>query len=135
MSSVKRRGTRAPRFRVPNNELAIISIGDERLTAILDCLSLTGGRVRSGRRFARGTVGNLEAKTVSGNFAAVIELLGEAKGSTQAFRFVRMGQNSRSRLRDALSKMKAQGLGEKHGSVWNRLLRAGRGVLIPASGG
>lgn len=123
--------TRAPRFKVPNNEQAIISIGAERLTATFECLSLTGGRIRASRQFPRGTFGNLEAKTVSGRFAAVIELLGKAKGSAQAFRFVQMGANSRSRLQDALSKMHAHGCGEKQ-SAWDRLVNAGRGILAPA---
>lgn len=132
MSIAKQRGTRAPRFRVPNSEQAIISIGVERMTTTLDCLSLTGGRIRCGRRFAPGTFGNLEAKTVSGNFAAVIELLGQGKRSTQAFRFVQMGPNSRSRLQDALRKMRAQGLKEKHRGAWERLLAVGRGILTLA---
>lgn len=132
MSTGAQRITRARRYRVPNNEQAIISIGEERMTATLDCLSLTGGRIRSTRQFAPGTFGSLEAQTVSGRFAAVIEMLGKAKGSAQAFRFVQMGPNSRSRLRDALNKMEAQGCGEKQQSTWYRLFNVGRGILTPA---
>jgi hypothetical protein len=128
-----RRRTRAPRFRVPNQERAIISTGTERLGTTLDCLSLTGGRIRSARRFAIGTFADLEAKTVSGNFTAAIELLGEARGGTQAFRFVQMGSNDRRRLQDALNKMQEQGLGEKQPTAWDRLFNLGRGVLISAA--
>ena len=129
MSIAQQRRTRAPRFRVPNSEPAIIEIGDERLTATLDCLSLTGGRIRCARRFPPGTFGNLQARTVSGNFAATIELLYQAKPNTQAFRFVQMGPNSRSRLQDALAKMRTQGLEESQRSAWGRLLEVGRGLL------
>ena len=121
--------TRAPRYRVPNSEQAVISIGDERLAITLDCLSLTGGRIRSARRFAPGTLGKLQAKTVSGNFTALIELLRQSNGSTQAFRFTQMGPNSRSRLQDALRKMRALGLEEKQRTAWDQLLELGGGIL------
>lgn len=134
MATGVRRRTRSPRCKVPNHEQAIISVGAERLPTTLDCLSLTGGRIRSGRRFAIGTFADLKAKTVSGHFTAAIELLGEARGGTQAFRFVQMGANDRKRLQDALAKMREQGLGEKPPSAWNRLLSLGRSVLMPASG-
>jgi hypothetical protein len=127
------RRTRAPRVRVPNQEQAIVAIGSERLPAILDCLSLTGGRIRSGKRFAAGTFADLKAKTVSGNFTAAIELLGERRGGTQAFRFVQMGPDDRRRLQDALNKMQAHGFGEKQPNAWNRLLNLGREVLTPAA--
>ena len=133
MSITKLWRTRAPRFRVPNSEQAIISIGDERLAITLDCLSLTGGRIRSARRFAPGTLGKLQAKTVSGNFTAVVELLGQVTGGTQAFRFMQMGSNSRSRLQDALRKMRAQGLAEKQPSAWDHLLKLGGGILTLAA--
>jgi len=133
MSIGKQRGTRALRFRVPHSEPAIISVGTERLAATLDCLSLTGGRFRCTRQFAPGTFGNLQAQTVSGSFTAVIELLGPARRSTQAFRFVQMGPNSRSRLQDALGKMRTQGFGEKHRSTWDRLLEVGRGLVMLAA--
>lgn len=129
MSITKLWRTRAPRFRVPNSEPAIITVEDERLAITLDCLSLTGGRIRSARRFASGTVGKLQAKTVSGNFTALIELLPQSNGSIQAFRFTQMGPNSRSRLQDALRKMSALGLGEKNRSTWDHLLELGGGIL------
>ena len=129
MSIGKQRGARAPRFRVPHSEPAIISVGNERLTATLDCLSLTGGRLRCARRFAPGTFANFQAQTVSGSFTAAIELLNQPRGSTQAFRFLKMSPNSRSRLQDALRKMRTHGLGEKQRSTWDRLFEAGRGLL------
>ncbi len=121
--------TRAPRFRVPNSEQAIISIGAERLSTTLNCLSMTGGRIRASRRFASGTFADIEVKTVSGKFTAAIEVLGVSQGNTQAFRFVQMEQGDRGRLENALKKMQAQGLGEKQPTTLDRLLKVARGVL------
>ncbi len=121
--------TRAPRFRVPNSEQAIISIGAERLSTTLSCLSMTGGRIRASRRFASGTFGDVEVKTVSGKFTAAIEMLGVSQGNTQAFRFVQMEQGDRGRLENALKKMQAQGLGAKQPTTLDRLLKVARGVL------
>lgn len=118
---------RSPRFRVPNNEQAIISIGAERLSTSLNCLSMTGGRIRASRRFASGTFADIEMKTVSGKFTAAIELLGVTQGNTQAFRFVQMEQGDRGRLVNALKKMQAHGLGEKQPTTLDRLLKVARG--------
>ncbi len=97
--------------------------------AILDCLSLTGGRFRSTRRMAAGTFADIEMKTVSGNFTAAIELLGAAQGNTQAFRFVQMGPSDRNRLKDALRKMQAHGLGEGRSNGFNSLVSRVRGMF------
>lgn len=121
--------SRAPRFTVPNNELAVISVGAEKLSAILNCLSLTGGRIRLSKRFPSGTFADIQLKTVSGKFTAAIELLAMVGAGAQAFRFVQMAPGDRHRLEDALGKMKAQGLGEKQSGAWNRLLKLTRGVL------
>jgi hypothetical protein len=126
MSTGTQSRTRAPRIRVPNNEQAIISIGAERLSTILNCLSMTGGRIRASRRFASGTFADIEMKTVSGRFTAAIELLGVSQGNTQAFRFVQMEQGDRGRLQNALKKMHAQGFGEKQPTTLDRLLKGAR---------
>jgi PilZ domain-containing protein len=106
----KQRRVRSPRFVVPNNEQAVVSIGDEKLKGTLHMLSLTGGTIRLQRRFASGTFADIRIETASGTFSAAIELLPMASGNAQAFRFIAMGPVARGRLNDGLSKMRAQGL-------------------------
>jgi hypothetical protein len=106
----KQRRVRSPRFIVPNNEQAVVSIGDEKLKGTLHMLSLTGGTIRLQRRFATGTFADIGIETASGTFSAAIELLPMASGNAQAFRFIAMGPVARGRLNDGLSKMRAQGL-------------------------
>lgn len=123
MAAAAQSRVRAPRFNVPNNEQAVIAIGAEKLVATLNCLSLTGGRIRSSKQFPSGTFADIEMKTVSGKFTAAIEMLGMVAGNAQAFRFIQMGPGDRVRLQDALKKMQAQGLGEKQPGPWDRLLK------------
>ncbi|HEV8493596.1 MAG TPA: PilZ domain-containing protein [Candidatus Angelobacter sp.] len=106
----KQKSVRSPRFVVPNNEQAVVSIGSERLKGTLHMLSLTGGTIRLEKRFASGTFADIGIQTASGTFSAAIELLRAASGNTQAFRFVAMGPVARGRLNDGLNKMRAQGL-------------------------
>ena len=106
----KQRRVRSPRFIVPNNEQAVVSIGDEKLKGTLHMLSLTGGTIRLQKRFATGTFADIGIETASGTFSAAIELLPMASGNAQAFRFIAMGPVARGRLNDGLSKMRAQGL-------------------------
>ena len=106
----KQKSVRSPRFVVPNNEQAVVSIGGEKLKGTLHMLSLTGGTIRLEKRFASGTFADIGIQTASGTFVAAIELLRAAKGNTQAFRFVAMGPVARGRLNDGLNKMRAQGL-------------------------
>jgi PilZ domain len=105
----KQKSVRSPRFVVPNNEQAVVSIGSERLKGTLHMLSLTGGTIRLEKRFASGTFADIGIQTASGTFTAAIELLRAASGNTQAFRFVAMGAVARNRLNDGLNKMRAQG--------------------------
>jgi len=106
----KQKSVRSPRFVVPNNEQAVVSIGPEKLRGTLHMLSLTGGTIRLEKRFASGTFADIGIQTASGTFTAAIELLRAASGNTQAFRFVAMGPVARGRLNDGLNKMRAQGL-------------------------
>jgi hypothetical protein len=106
----KQRRVRSPRFIVPNNEQAVVSIGDEKLKGTLHMLSLTGGTIRLQKRFATGTFADIGIETASGTFSAAIELLPMASGNAQAFRFIAMGPVARGRLNDGLRKMRAQGL-------------------------
>ena len=107
------RRVRSPRFVVPNNEQAVVSIGAERLKGTLHMLSLTGGTIRLEKRFAAGTFADIGIQTASGTFSAAIELLTTARDNAQAFRFIAMGPVARNRLNDGLSKMRAQGLALK----------------------
>jgi hypothetical protein len=107
----KQRRVRSPRFVVPNNEQAVVSIGAEKLKGTLHMLSLTGGTIRLQKQFASGTFADIGIETASGTFAAAIELLPMASGNAQPFRFVAMEPVARGRLNDGLSKMRAQGLG------------------------
>jgi hypothetical protein len=106
----QQRRSRSPRFVVPNNEQAVVSVGAEKLKGTLDMLSLTGGTVRLDKRFASGTFADIGIQTASGTFSAAIELLPMARNNAQAFRFIAMGPVARGRLNDGLSKMRAQGL-------------------------
>lgn len=105
----KQKSVRSPRFVVPNNEQAVVSIGPEKLKGTLHMLSLTGGTIRLEKRFASGTFADIGIQTASGTFSAAIELLTTARDNAQAFRFVAMGPVARGRLNDGLKKMRAQG--------------------------
>ena len=107
----KQTGVRSPRFTVPNNEQAIVSVNSEHLKGTLQLLSLTGGTIRLDRRFAPGTFADIRMETASGAFTAAIEFLRMGKNNAQAFRFVAMGTLSRNRLSDGLKKMREQGHG------------------------
>ena len=106
----KQKGSRSPRFSVPNEEQVVVSVGTEHLKGTLHLLSLTGGAVRLGKRFPAGTLGDIGINTVSGNFSAAIEFLQMASGKAQAFRFIAMSPVARERLQDVLKKMRGQGL-------------------------
>lgn len=130
MSAQVRRNTRPPRYRIPNSEPAIVCIGTDRLSVVLDALSITGGRIRSAKRFNRSTFADIELTTVSGKFTAAIELMGSARGNTQAFRFIQIGPADRRRLEDALKKLQTQGLNEKQPtSSLGNLVRSARALF------
>jgi hypothetical protein len=121
---------RSPRYVVPNNEQAVVSVGSEKLKGTLHMLSLTGGTVRMERRFASGTFGEIGLQTDSGTFSAAIEFLPMARNNTQAFRFIAMGPVAKGRLSDGLSKMRAQGLGLEK-SPMDQFRSLARRVLSP----
>jgi hypothetical protein len=110
---VKQKRIRSPRYSVPNNEPAVVTIGAEKHKGTLQVLSLTGGAIRLDRRFASGTSGSIAVDTVSGKFSATIEFLQMAKSKAQSFRFVAIGPVARERLDDALKRMRGQGLAVK----------------------
>jgi len=110
---VQQKRNRSPRYSVPNNEQAVVSIGAEKHKGTLHVLSLTGGAIRLDKRFAPGALGGIAIDTVSGKFSAAIEFLPMANSKAQPFRFVAMGAVARERLDDALNKMRGQGLAVK----------------------
>lgn len=100
---------RAPRFSVPNREPVLLTVGPQRLAGTLCLLSRTGGTIRLSRLHNPGTFADVSIDTVSGRFAAAIELLGITTRGTQAFRFVQIEPIDQRRLEGALDKMRAQG--------------------------
>ena len=108
--SKEKRPPRSPRFVVPNNEPALLTIGTERTKGTLHLLSMTGGTMRMAKRYPSGTFADIGIKAASGTVAAAIELLQTRGINEQAFRFVAIGPVARGRLSESLSKMRAQGL-------------------------
>jgi hypothetical protein len=129
----KQRRTRAPRVSVPNNEQAVVSVSGQEFLGTLCLLSLTGGTIRLGKRFAAGTFADIGAKTISGKFSATIELLQMKGGNAQPFRFVQMGPVARTRLADALTKMRAQGLGVKKPGALSGFVNLARRIITLGS--
>jgi hypothetical protein len=123
--------TRPVRFKVPNNEKVILTIGTERSAATLAVLSLTGGAIR-GRRFEPGTFGEIRLHTFSGSMTAVIELLAVRRDGLQAFRFVQMDPSNKKKLQDCLQSMEAQGLGDKETAAIDHVIRFAK-KLFPGS--
>ncbi len=128
----KQRQVRSPRFVVPNNEQAVVSIGGDKLKGTLHMLSLTGGTIRLDKRFPSGTFADIGIQTASGTFSAAIELLTMARNNAQAFRFVAMGPVARGRLNDGLNKMRAQGLAVEKTPL-DQFRSLARRVLSPLS--
>jgi hypothetical protein len=114
--------TRPVRFKVPNNEKIILTVGPDRSAAVLVVLSMTGGAVRA-RRFEPGTFGEVRLNTVSGPMTAVIELLAVRRDGLQAFRFVQLDPTNKKKLEASLDKMQAQGLGDKETAAIDHVIR------------
>ena len=65
---VKQKRIRSPRFSVPNNEEAVVSIGSEKYRgALFKFCHLPGGAIRLDRQIASGTLGDIGINTVSGS--------------------------------------------------------------------
>ena len=130
---IKQRRTRAPRVIVPNNEQAVITINADQFRGTLCLLSRNGGTIRLARQFAAGTLAHIEIITISGKCVASIQLLRMARGNAQAFRFVQIGPIAQSRLEDALSKMRAQGLGISKPNALNDFVDFARRIMTLGS--
>ena len=128
----KKKRTRSPRFSVPNNQQALISIGPEQFRGILQVLSLTGGTIRLQKRFPHGTFADIGIKTNAGAFSAAIELLYMAAENVQAFRFIAMGPMARSRLAKGLDTLRLEGFAVQK-TVLDRLRSFAKHALFPTS--
>ena len=124
--------TRPVRFKVPNNEKIVLTIGAERSAATLAVLSLTGGAVRT-RRYDPGTFGEVRLQTVNGPMTAVIELLAVRRDGLQAFRFVQIDAQNKKKLQASLESMEAQGLGDKEVAAIDHVIRFAK-KLFPSKG-
>lgn len=120
--SDKKARRRPPRFAVPNNEQAAISVGGRRIAGTVRVLSLTGGTVELVRPLPESTMADFRMNTVSGPFAAVVEFLPSTRKGTQAFRFVHVDGEARRRLSRGLDAMRAQGLGDVEPNTMEKLL-------------
>jgi hypothetical protein len=114
--------TRPVRFKVPNNEKIILTVGQDRSAAVLAVLSLTGGAVRT-RRYEPGTFGEIKMHTSWGTMNAVIELLALRRDGLQAFRFVQVDVANKKKLKSALESMEAMGLGDKETAAIDHVIR------------
>jgi hypothetical protein len=128
----KKKRIRSPRFSVPNNQQALISIGPAQFRGILQVLSLTGGTVRLQKGFPRGTFADIGIKTNAGAFSAAIELLYMAAENVQAFRFIAMGPTARNRLTKGLDKLRLEGFAVEK-TILDRLRSFFRHARFPPS--
>lgn len=124
--------TRPARFKVPNNEKVIITIGTERYPGVLSVLSATGGALKITRRTDPGTFADIRMSTVGGSITAVIEFLAFRAG-TQAFRFVQIDATNRKRLQSALDHMDSEGLGDRRTDPLNHVIRFARKLVTRKS--
>ena len=124
------RATRAPRFSVPNKEPVVLTVGPESLKGTLCILSRNGGTLQLPRRYRAGTFADFSIDTVSGRFAAAIELLAITTRGTQAFRFVQMEAIDQRRLDGALDKMRTEKSAADRAHLRQDLLGLARRMLF-----
>jgi len=112
----RRKGTRAPRIRVPNNERALFTVDNHKFVGVIQRLSLTGGSaVLSKRPIPQGTLAEMRLNTVFGKVTAQIEFLHTAADGiplAQAFRFLQMDDVSCERFSAAAEQMERAGFSD-----------------------
>jgi len=105
----KSRKPRAPRIRVPHQQKAIFTVGNEKLIGVVQRLSLTGGSTLLGKGpIPTGTLGEVVFGTIFGKVNAHIEFLhtgADGMPLAQAFAFLAMDDRSTQRFRKALEEM------------------------------
>ena len=112
----RRKGTRAPRIRVPNNERALFTVDNHKFVGVIQRLSLTGGSaVLSKRPIPQGTLAEMRLNTVFGKVTAQIEFRHSGADGiplAQALRFVDMDDVSSERFSAAARQMERAGFGD-----------------------
>src|SRR6266550_9515974 len=112
----RRKGTRAPRIRVPNNERALFTVDNRKFVGVIQRLSLTGGSaVLSKGPIPQGTLAEMSLNTVFGKVTAQIEFLQTAADGiplAQAFRFLQMDDVSCERFSAAAEQMQRAGFSD-----------------------
>ena len=106
------RRTRAPRVNIPGREFVVIDVGGRRLTGPLCQLSINGGSLKIAKIFGESTFGQITLETTTGNIVSAIQFLKSGAADVQAFRFIQLDRENRSRLESALKQMRKDGLGE-----------------------
>ena len=116
MAQKRRKYTRPPRIRVPNNERALFEVNDAKFVGIVQRLSLTGGSaIMTKGTIPHGSEGVLHLQTVFGKVTAHIEFLqtgADGIATAQAFRFVKMSEISAQRFQAAAKQMEREGFSD-----------------------
>ena len=111
----RRKGARAPRIRVPNNERALFTVDNHKFVGVIQRLSLTGGSaILSKGPIPQGTLAEMRLNTVFGKVTAQIEFLHTAAESplAQAFCFLHMDDVSCERFSAAAKQMERAGFSD-----------------------
>ena len=96
---------RAPRVRITGSQPIKFSLGDKFVPAMLEVISLTGGRVSMPRGLRPGTIAEAHMLAHGGPVTGVVELLAtksQGKAVAQAFRFLALSDHDYTRLTDTL---------------------------------
>lgn len=108
--------TRPPRVRVPNNERALFTLGNQKFIGVLRRLSLTGGSaILTKGPISEGTLAFMSLKTVFGKVEAQIQFLHTGADGiplAQAFQFLHMDDVSRKRFSAAAEQMQREGFSD-----------------------
>ena len=105
------RGVRAPRVRVPQDEPVHLNVEGVRVEGLLRKISTTGGLVQLASRLGPGTLAEIAIPTRMGRVQGLVEIFPPvAEGSSsQAFRFIALGDEDHQRLAAIISLMRKQG--------------------------
>jgi hypothetical protein len=88
---------RAPRVRIREGQAITFSMGNKRVPAKLDTLSVTGGSARLPGLVLPGTIAEIFVNSSQGTVSGIVEFL-RGQGSQQAFRFLAFGDDDYERL-------------------------------------
>jgi hypothetical protein len=83
--------------RIREGQAITFSMGNKRVAAKLDTISLTGGLARVPGTVAAGTIAEIFMNSSQGRVSAIVEFL-RGQGSHQAFRFLAFGDEDYERL-------------------------------------